>query len=346
MLRRLSFIASTSCSDCDSRRRSSSPHPADDEVREHLVLPAGQGLPCPFDAGTQVSCGLGHRTSADGVDQLDEVDVLGDGGHHVETALQVGLELLPGAQQGVEVGGRGPGDGGPHRVGGRADKVRRDRPVRRQVQVTAAGGRHHPRQGHLAAQSLQRTGELPFRRCFGVRSGLGVPAGHGLLLAELLRDHPGVTQLAGDPTLLILGRGQPAVDLTRLLPEALGERVDLRRLAVPLVPGLLGTELGLGAAFPVPVEPCRLLGVPVPPVRESGPGHAGPVLAPRAARDRARAFLSTYRPPDHGSFTARVDAYRTLNLGLHALRAARRLKDERVAQALALLEHDTTGGAR
>jgi len=79
--------------------------------------------------------------------------------------------------------------------------------------------------------------------------------------------------------------------------------------------------------------------------RRTGAVHAAAPPPPRTVSDAARAaFLSTYRPRDPDSFAARVDAYRALSLGLHTLHAARRFKDERVARALALLEHDTTGG--
>jgi hypothetical protein len=79
--------------------------------------------------------------------------------------------------------------------------------------------------------------------------------------------------------------------------------------------------------------------------RRAGAVRAEAPSSPRMPSAAARnAFLSAYRPRDPGPFAARADSYRVLNLGLHTLRAARRFKDERVARALALLEHDTTGG--
>jgi hypothetical protein len=79
--------------------------------------------------------------------------------------------------------------------------------------------------------------------------------------------------------------------------------------------------------------------------RRTGAVPSAPPPAPRTPSETARAaFLTTYCPADPESFAARVDGYRALSLGLHALHAARRFKDERVARALALLEHDVTGG--
>ncbi|WP_127126220.1 hypothetical protein [Georgenia sp. SYP-B2076] len=56
-------------------------------------------------------------------------------------------------------------------------------------------------------------------------------------------------------------------------------------------------------------------------------------------------FLAAYARAD-AAFAARVDAYRRLSLGLHALRAARRFKDDRVIRALTMLQDDATGGSR